>query len=645
MSNLVINEAPPPLMRGFGRISTQIYIAGLMALSLNLSGIATLLSVVFLSLLFCVNGSVSRGLVTLFLAISAGAVLSSFQHFFGFQLDTPLPLLCTTISFICIISFFNNRQPERNETESFAIEASLSILLTVSAFFFRQISHLGNTKLFAMLLPEDNAAWVHASSGFLRFNASAAQVSDLDYGARSFLSSFLSFASNPLRLSARDNDAYLTLVNVANSYVFLTISSIILSSVACFSFFGNREQKTSSRKITLAFSFSLVGLITTMGVSKAIFSAGHLSLICSVFVIWACFATFKMYEPHIESHDQVCRIQVILMFLVSTFALGTVWFPLIPASVVIHVACVYLLLFKKAAGAVSFTFVQKMTYSVVYVIILVSAFHAMKVPRGYSVSSLINTSSGGTMVPTSIALSAALVGIVFVLNQRRASLMNLCLLASIPLVLLAYWVFSMSANPNNPGYSVEKFSLLTAVIGLPLFLGFCLRFASRQSVNSFTQIISPLLITAALLNVSWGMNSFPRKALLDQKNWGINYLPTLIDASSRNRDAQILCLAPQGQDEMVAYSCSRFASAFQFREFGTNNLARRWRSQLLGGNLDPANIPEDQDFLVPQTVNGFIENGGSVIVLLTPGPLWQIEASDNAEWMRVLPWSDITVIE
>jgi hypothetical protein len=158
-------------------------------------------------------------------------------------------------------------------------------------------------------------------------------------------------------------------------------------------------------------------------------------------------------------------------------------------------------------------------------------------------------------------------------------------------------------------------------------------------------MISPLLITAALLNVSWGMNSFPRKALLDQKNWGINYLPTLIDASSRNRDAQILCLAPQGQDEMVAYSCSRFASAFQFREFGTNNLARRWRSQLLGGNLDPANIPEDQDFLVPQTVNRFIEDGGSVIVLLTPGPLWQIEASDNAEWMRVLPWSDITVIE
>jgi hypothetical protein len=645
MSELNFTEVNPPKWRNLARIVTQVYIAGLMALALNLTGFATLLSVVFLSLLFCINGSVSRGLVTLFLAISAGSVLSSFQHFFGLQLDTPLPLLYTTISFICIISYFNYRQPKSDNLGSFAIEASLSVLLTVSAFFFHQISHLGNTKLFAMMLPEDNAAWVHASSGFLRFNASAAHVSDLDYGARSFLANFLSFASNPLRLSARENDAYLTLVNVANSYVFLAMSSIILSSVVCFSFFGDRGQKTFQKRIMSAFAFPLVGLITTMGLSKAIFSAGHLSLICSIFVIWACFATFRMYDRHLESRDQGRRIQVILIFLVCAFALGTVWFPLIPVSVAIHVAGVYLLLFNNAANPLNLSLIQKISYLFVYVIILVSAFHAMKVPRGYSVGSLINTASGGTMVPTSIALSAALVGFVVVLNQRKVSLVNLCLLASMPLVFLAYWVFSMSANPNSPGYSVEKFSLLTAIIGLPLFFSFCLRFASKQSINSFTQLVSPLLLAAALLNVSWGMNSFPRIELLDQNNWGLNYLPMLIDASSRNKDAQILCLAPKEQDAMVAYTCSRFASAFQFREFGTNNLARRWRSQLLGGNLDPANIPEDQDFLVPQTVKRFIDNGGSVVVLLTPGPFWQIEASDNDEWMRSLPWSDISVIE
>lgn len=644
MSDLNFTEVNPPKWRNLARIVTQVYIAGLMALALNLAGFATLLSVIFLSLLFCINGSVSRGLVTLFLAISAGSVLSSFQHFFGLQLDTPLPLLSTTISFICVISYFNYRQPKSDNLGFFAIEASLSVLLTVSAFFFRQISHLGNTKLFAMMLPEDNAAWVHASSGFLRFNASAAHVSDLDYGARSFLANFLSFASNPLRLSALENDAYLTLVNVANSYVFLTMSSIILSSVVCFSFFGDKGQKSFSKRIMSAFAFSLVGLITTMSLSKAIFSVGHLSLICSAFVIWACFATFRLYDRNLESRDQGRRIQVILIFLVCAFALGTVWFPLIPVSVAVHVAGVYLLMFKNAANALNLSLTQKISYLFVYVIILVSAFHAMKVPRGYSVGSLISA-NGGTMVPTSIALSAALVGFIIVLNQGKVSLVNLCLLASMPLVLLAYWVFSMSANPNSPGYSVEKFSLLTAVIGLPLFLSFCLRFASKQSVNSFTQLVSPLLLTAALLNVSWGLNSFPRKELLDQKNWGINYLPMLIDASFQNKNAQILCLAPKGQDEMVAYTCSRFASAFQFREFGTDNLARRWRSQLLGENMDPVNIPEDGDFLVPQTVRRFIDNGGSVVVLLTPGPFWQIEAIDNAEWMRSLPWSDISVIE
>jgi hypothetical protein len=616
-----------------------------MAFSLNLTGLATLLSVVFLSLLFCVNGSVSRGLVTLFLAISAGAVFSSFQHFLGFQLDTPLPLFYLTMVFVCLLSFFNCRQPKNETIETFELEASLTVLLTISAFFFRQISHLGNTKLFAMMLPEDNAAWVHASSGFLRFNASAATVTELDYGARGFLSNFLSFASTPLRLSTHKNDVYLTLVNVANSYSFLTMCSIILSTVICFSIFGNRNQKSVSKKISSALSFSLVGLITTMGLSKAITNEGHLSLTCSVFVIWACLATFRLYDPYVESREQDRRLQVILIYLLSAFALGTVWFPLIPVSVVIHVACGYLLLFKKAVTGLNLSLLQKMAYLFVYVIILVSGFHAMKVPRGYSVSSLINSSSGGTMIPTALALSAALIGIVIVLNHREVSLVNLCLLGSIPLVLLAYWVFSMSANPNSPGYSVEKFSMLTAVIGLPLFLGFCLSFASKQSMNSFLNFVSSLLLTAALLNLSWGLNSFPRKELLDQKSWGINYLPMLIDASSQNKDAQILCLAPKGQDEMVAYTCSRFASAFQFREFGTNNLARRWRSQLLGENMDPVNIPEDGDFLVPQTVERFIGNGGSVVVLLTPGPFWQIEASDNAEWMRSLPWSDISVIE
>ncbi len=627
------------------RQAVNVYIAGLIVLSLSLSGFATLLCIVFLSLLFCISGSVSRGIVVLFLAISAASVLGTFQNFWGYRLDTPLPLFCIAISFVLIISIFNYRLPKTNNIESFAMEASLAVLLTVTAFFLRQISHLENTKLFAMLLPEDNAAWVHASSGFLRFNASAAHVSDLEYGSRAFLSNFLSFFSVPLRLSSNENAVGLTLVNVTNSYVFLIMSSVILSSVVCYSFFGARKQTSSAPKMLTAFSFSFVGLITTMGLSKAIFSSGHLSLVCSVFVIWACFATFRIYDPHIESHDQNRKIQVILMFLVSTFALGTVWFPLIPAAVAIHVVCLFFLLFKKTAVESNFLLMRKMTYSFIYAIILVSAFHAMKVPRGYSVSYLINTTSGGTYVPTAIALSLAIVGFVFVFNQGSVSLLNLFFLASIPLVLLAYWVFTMSTNPNGPGYSVEKFSLLTAFIGLPLFLAFCLKFTSEQNTGSFAHFVSPLLLTAALLNISWGMNSFPRKALLDQTNWGINYLPTLIDASSSNRDAQILCLGPQGQDAMAAYSCSRFASAFQFREFGTNNLARRWRSQLLGGNLDPANIPEDQDFLVPQTVRRFIDNGGSVVVLLTPGPFWQIEASNNAEWMRLLPWSDITVIE
>ena len=134
--------------------------------------------------------------------------------------------------------------------------------------------------------------------------------------------------------------------------------------------------------------------------------------------------------------------------------------------------------------------------------------------------------------------------------------------------------------------------------------------------------------------------------MTNKDNWTINYLRTLLVQSAYNPDAQLLCLSGNAESDMSAYMCSRFGSALQFREFSNNNLARRWRSQVLEANLDLANFPKGTvDFDVPSNISNFVNNGGKLIVILTPGPFWQIEQRLERPWMQELPWDAIKVVQ
>jgi hypothetical protein len=134
--------------------------------------------------------------------------------------------------------------------------------------------------------------------------------------------------------------------------------------------------------------------------------------------------------------------------------------------------------------------------------------------------------------------------------------------------------------------------------------------------------------------------------MIDQTNWTINYLPSLLNQSEANPTAQLLCLSGNPDSDMTAYTCSRFGSALQFKEFSNNNLARRWRSQVLDANVDPAIFQNETiDFDVPSNINNYLDNGGNLIVLLTPGPFWQIEQRMDRPWMQELPWESIQIVD
>ena len=134
--------------------------------------------------------------------------------------------------------------------------------------------------------------------------------------------------------------------------------------------------------------------------------------------------------------------------------------------------------------------------------------------------------------------------------------------------------------------------------------------------------------------------------MIDKDNWTINYLSTLINQSAYNPNAQLLCLTGLSESDMSAYTCSRFGSALQFREFSNNNIARRWRAQILEANIDLSIFPKGTiNFDVPSKINNFINNGGEVIIILTPGPFWQIEQRLERPWMQELPWAAVKIIE
>jgi hypothetical protein len=610
---------------------------------------AILLGLIFASI-FLISGSVARGLTNLFLAIALCSVLSTILFFLNLEIDRPSVVFLFTA---CIAVYFSSlkAKPEISvRLEEHCFDLITGSVLIASSVLFRQLTNLENTKLFGMLLPEDNAAWIHASSGFLRFDASAGLVTSMQYGSGSFSSVLFSFFSVPTKLLSTESGPVLSLVNVANTYMFLILVLAYMSSVTCRDIFHKTNRPNTFENIISNGKFALIGVLSILGVGKVFLNTGHLSLILAAGVIWVVTYQIHHSAKSLNTLSDEKYINYFNAFLLSAYALGVAWIPLIPISVLIIVSILLILAFKnkflvfnpqKAPRKLAFAL-----NLILFLSIILAAFSQLRIPNGYSVSSLVNVGSGGTLTPTVIALSISIIGIILTIEHENENLLISIYLSLFPLCLLGYWFISFSEMPTAPGYSVEKFSLLVSLIGLPLFLGYIFSNFERSFKSKISHVVSPILFSFALLHASWGINSFPRIALLDKSNWTINFMSSLINQAQFNQSAQLLCLSPNLESDMVAYTCSRFGSALQFREFSNNNLARRWRSQILNQNVDEAVFPKGtEDFKVPSNMRAFVENGGQVIVILTPGPFWQIEQRLEHPWMQDLPWTAIKIVE
>jgi hypothetical protein len=630
-------------------IVPKFVVACSLAYAMNLSITSAFTVVAFLFLIFSISGSVARGFTHLLLSLAGVSVISSILFLLKYELDQPTSIFFSFVVLAVVISLrkANRHTPQNRGLMHF--ECISSLLLGASALFFHHLTNQTGAKLFGLLLPEDNAAWIHASAGFIRFDASANYVTSLDYGSRSLTSVFLGVVSVPTRLLSSETDPVLSLVNVTNAYVVLILVLMFMSASVCREIFQSGDAQGQFESAFRNGKYSLIGVLSAISVGKIFISAGHLSLILALTVIWVVVYHFQTSSYFIQKTMSSGNFGESNLLLLSALAVGLVWFPLIPVSALSIIGVLYFYVFKSIRFEINKQHVLSLPLfgnSVLLVLILLAAITQLRIPSGYSISTLINVGTGGTLTPNVMTLSAAIIGFLLVIEVCKHNI-NLCFLfALFPLGLLAYWLASMTQNPVGPGYSVEKFSLLISLIGLPLVVGFVFGRLESFNLSKPNVVLAPILITFSVLHSSWGINSFPRLGMVDKNSWTLNYLPTLLAQSTYSPASQILCLGSNDSSDMAAYNCSRFASALQYREFSNNNLARRWRSQILEANVDPSIFPVGTtDFKVPEQIATFLDNGGDLIVLLVPGPFWQIEQRVDRPWMQEIPWAKIKVIE
>jgi hypothetical protein len=565
------------------------------------------------------------------------------------ELDQPKPVFISFVALAVLISRTNASPHTSNERGLIYFESISSVFLCASAVLFHNLTNLSGPKLFGLLLPEDNAAWIHASAGFIRFDASASYVTSLEYGSRSLSSVFLNIISIPTRFLSSDTGPMLSLVNVANAYVVLISVLMFMSAAACREIFHRNEVRGQFMDIFHQGKYALIGVFSAISIGKIFINAGHLSLIFALTVIWIVVYHFQISSYHNQKMKSHNSLGASNMLLLSAIAVGLVWFPLIPVSALSIFGVLYFYTFNSIRIELNKQHVLSLYFignSILLLLILLVAVTQLRIPAGYSISTLINVGTGGTLTPNFVTLSAAILGFLFVVERCKQNI-ELCLFITLfPLGLLAYWLASMPQNPTGPGYSVEKFSLLVSLIGLPLAVGFIFEKLENLNISKLSVVIAPIFITFSVLHSSWGINSFPRLGMVDKNSWTLNYLPTLLAQSTYSPASQILCLGSNDSSDMAAYNCSRFASALQYREFSNNNLARRWRSQILEANVDPSIFPVGTtDFKVPEQIATFLDNGGDLIVLLLPGPFWQIEQRVDRPWMQEIPWAKIKVVD
>lgn len=608
----------------------------------NLSIASSTACFLFLLLVFWVSKSCSIGLLNIFIGLSTTTFLSGISHVIHLEIDSPLVVTATFITFTLLFARFGRKMVTQFSTSLHHFEICLAFAMASIAIPLAGLTHMGSINLFAMLLPEDNAAWIHAASGLISHQQTVGSVVATNYGVGLSLATCIAMVSQMSEFLTGHTGSSLALITVANTYALLILLLMAVTSILCFSFFAKNNREPKVNKIFSAGKFVLPGIVLVYGLGKVFLVFGHLSL---VFALSSFTAIALFFKQSVVPNNSL-RLWRINLCAIALFCLGTSWLPLLPIALLLIISLsTYFVLsaIKFRSECINAYRILGLVFSSsVCVAVLVLSILYLRIPNGYSVSQLIN-SAGGVVAPTKISLTLSLIGLFFAQKIIASNYFLRGLLILVPLALLGYWMSWFLISPNTSSYSIDKFALFIALLGVPQLLGQILQ--SFEEKFPQVHLVSALIVPSLILLCTWGVAHFPSAKMLNEESIGINYLPIILEQSDLDSSAQIQCISSIGQFDDGAYTCSRFASALQFNEMSDAFLSRRWRSALLGDNFDPVNFQSSNTFGVVETTNQYLKSGGRLTVILTPGPLGVVYARPELNWFLEIDQTAIKIIE
>lgn len=528
---------------------------------------------------------------------------------------------------------------------------------------------------FEMLAPEDNASWIHAASGFVRFGATATGVSDQDYGLNGAGSFFVSLVSELTTGGMINPPSHMALSVVLNSYV-VTLFLLMLSTASAVILTGNQIQRgrhiPARQSLLLPAAAAAASVFSVLLASPHVQMAGHFTLVLSTAVILGFLALLQVVDDFnvhtLESNDSAkatIRFIVFVVCLCMTSVIASIWFPLTPVMLVvaIHLLSKYLRDIKPTSDLR-----RHISEWVTIVLVLLASTRLVRVPVGdFSAAEIVNA-AGGVIQPSTPIFALGVVCLLIMtvsdpslwktdsLGRLRSAIARptrQVLVSGLIIVFILLWAYSMIEFPKFPGYSTIKFGVLLYLIGFPLIFALLALLEGSRIVRS-APVTLVLTTTFGLSLMIGGPNEMIRRdtAVKFPNSW----MGTLLTTTNRERASLVLCF--NRPDELVfeAYLCTRFAAALQFKEH--EPLARFWRFQLLDSGVSDVETPIgeetcgvkpwDRPYCVDKRVGQYLATSRKLSVLMFPkdDQWWTLpNPFDDSPWAAVLPWGDIRLVE
>lgn len=549
----------------------------------------------------------------------------------------------------------------------------LAIPVMIVSLLLNTISRSTPAQQLAMLAPEDNASWIHAASGFVRFGSTATNVSDQNYGLNGAGSYFVSLVSELTTGGMAKPPSYLAVSVVWNSY-FITLFLLMFSTASVVLLAGAQIRRTRQANNAFLVPAAAAGasLIAVLLVSPHIQKAGHFTLVLSAaFVLGFFLLLYVLDDPTLGSSEETksmtaaLRRLALVVLLCSSSAAASIWFPLVPVMIVVSV---HLLLKHFQRSRHSPNWVHHVGELAIVLVVLLASTRLVRIPIGdFSPSDLVNA-EGGVIRPSTPILATGLLGLLILTvrlgsvtrttgMKRLSSITEMpsrqTLVSALVLVFILLWAYSMVEFPKFPGYSTIKFGVLLYLIGFPLVFALLALLDNSRIVRSAPVTLIASATFCASLAIG-GPNEMMRRdtAVEFQNSW----MGSLLVASDRQPDALILCFSRPDELAFEGYLCTRFAAALQFKE--RQPLARLWRFQLLDnrvvdadtteGSLTCGTKPWEQPYCIDKRVVEYLESGRSITVLMFPkDDQWWNSPNpfDDYPWAANLPWAEIRVVE